>query len=178
MSGLVINMKLNSKDVCLLVFTKLSMFMFAHSEMKWVAMVATYKCSCSIFIVFASWVLQTPWFHTDPNSLLLLSPLLSCEKRYFLGVALTFPVSSSHIDAFCQTLVDTLEGTPGLRYIWSTFKPLLQGKVLYTPDTPAAHLIVKEVGLERKIVIYLPTYWLLMHLESSGIYCSFVYGYI
>ncbi|XP_027133809.1 ATP-binding cassette sub-family A member 1 [Larimichthys crocea] len=49
-------------------------------------------------------------------------------------------------DAFCQTLVDTLEGTPGLRYIWSTFKPLLQGKVLYTPDTPAAHLIVKEAN--------------------------------
>uniref|UniRef100_A0A671UPG0 P-type phospholipid transporter n=1 Tax=Sparus aurata TaxID=8175 RepID=A0A671UPG0_SPAAU len=49
-------------------------------------------------------------------------------------------------DAFCQTLVDTLEGTPGLRYIWSTFKPLLQGKVLYAPDTPAARLIVKEAN--------------------------------
>uniref|UniRef100_UPI0037E7D1F5 phospholipid-transporting ATPase ABCA1 n=1 Tax=Semicossyphus pulcher TaxID=241346 RepID=UPI0037E7D1F5 len=49
-------------------------------------------------------------------------------------------------DGFCQTLVDTLEGTPGLRYIWSTFKPLLQGKVLYAPDTPAARLIVKEAN--------------------------------
>uniref|UniRef100_A0A3P9PUU7 P-type phospholipid transporter n=1 Tax=Poecilia reticulata TaxID=8081 RepID=A0A3P9PUU7_POERE len=49
-------------------------------------------------------------------------------------------------DAFCQILVDTLEGTPGLRYIWSTFKPLLQGKVLYTPDTPAARLLVKEAN--------------------------------
>uniref|UniRef100_A0A3B3WR13 P-type phospholipid transporter n=1 Tax=Poecilia mexicana TaxID=48701 RepID=A0A3B3WR13_9TELE len=49
-------------------------------------------------------------------------------------------------DAFCQSLVDTLEGTPGLRYIWSTFKPLLQGKVLYTPDTPAARLLVKEAN--------------------------------
>ncbi|KAL4006708.1 leucine-rich repeat-containing protein 16 [Sarotherodon galilaeus] len=48
--------------------------------------------------------------------------------------------------AFCQTLVDTLESTPGLRYIWSTFKPLLQGKVLYTPDTPAARLLVKEAN--------------------------------
>uniref|UniRef100_A0A3Q2Q6M2 ATP-binding cassette sub-family A member 1-like n=1 Tax=Fundulus heteroclitus TaxID=8078 RepID=A0A3Q2Q6M2_FUNHE len=43
-------------------------------------------------------------------------------------------------------LVDTLEGTPGLRYIWSTFKPLLQGKVLYAPDTPAARLLVKEAN--------------------------------
>uniref|UniRef100_A0A673CYV6 P-type phospholipid transporter n=1 Tax=Sphaeramia orbicularis TaxID=375764 RepID=A0A673CYV6_9TELE len=49
-------------------------------------------------------------------------------------------------DAFCQTLVDTLESTPGLRYIWSTFKPLLQGKVLYTPDTPAARLMVQEAN--------------------------------
>ncbi|XP_023276845.1 ATP-binding cassette sub-family A member 1-like isoform X1 [Seriola lalandi dorsalis] len=49
-------------------------------------------------------------------------------------------------DAFCQTLVDTLEGTPGLRNIWSTFKPLVLGKVLYTPDTPAARLIVKEAN--------------------------------
>ncbi|KAF3837016.1 hypothetical protein F7725_004480 [Dissostichus mawsoni] len=48
--------------------------------------------------------------------------------------------------AFCQTLVETLEETPGLRFIWSTFRPLLQGKVLYTPDTPAAHLLVKEAN--------------------------------
>ncbi|XP_010781491.1 ATP-binding cassette sub-family A member 1-like [Notothenia coriiceps] len=49
-------------------------------------------------------------------------------------------------DAFCQTLVETLEEIPSLRYIWSTFRPLLQGKVLYTPDTPAAHLLVKEAN--------------------------------
>lgn len=38
-----------------------------------------------------------------------------------------------------------MENTPELRYLWSTIKPLLQGKVLYTPDTPAARLLVKEV---------------------------------
>uniref|UniRef100_A0A669BJS1 P-type phospholipid transporter n=1 Tax=Oreochromis niloticus TaxID=8128 RepID=A0A669BJS1_ORENI len=68
----------------------------------------------------------------------------------FRSLAMTFPVFSPHllcsVDAFCQTLVDTLESTPGLRYIWSTFKPLLQGKVLYTPDTPAARLLVKEAN--------------------------------
>uniref|UniRef100_A0A8D0AR12 ABC transporter domain-containing protein n=1 Tax=Sander lucioperca TaxID=283035 RepID=A0A8D0AR12_SANLU len=70
------------------------------------------------------------------------------ECCYFLGLGLTFPLFSpiffSYIDAFCQTLVDTLEGTPGLRYIWSTFKPLLQGKVLYTPDTPAVRLMANS----------------------------------
>uniref|UniRef100_A0A3Q3IW89 ABC transporter domain-containing protein n=1 Tax=Monopterus albus TaxID=43700 RepID=A0A3Q3IW89_MONAL len=49
-------------------------------------------------------------------------------------------------DDFCQTLVNTLESTPGLRNIWSTFKPLVLGKVLYTPDTPAARLLVKEAN--------------------------------
>uniref|UniRef100_A0A669E1K7 ABC transporter domain-containing protein n=1 Tax=Oreochromis niloticus TaxID=8128 RepID=A0A669E1K7_ORENI len=66
----------------------------------------------------------------------------------FRSLAMTFPVFSPHllcsVDAFCQTLVDTLESTPGLRYIWSTFKPLLQGKVLYTPDTPAARLLANS----------------------------------
>lgn len=65
------------------------------------------------------------------------------------SISLSFtPLLFSSIDAFCETLVDTLEGTPGLRNIWSTFKPLVLGRVLYTPDTPAARLIVKEVSVE------------------------------
>uniref|UniRef100_A0AAX7V794 ABC transporter domain-containing protein n=1 Tax=Astatotilapia calliptera TaxID=8154 RepID=A0AAX7V794_ASTCA len=77
--------------------------------------------------------------------------VLGCSfSSCFRSLAMTFPVFSPHllctVDAFCQTLVDTLESTPGLRYIWSTFKPLLQGKVLYTPDTPAARLLVKEAN--------------------------------
>ncbi|XP_068164948.1 phospholipid-transporting ATPase ABCA1-like [Antennarius striatus] len=49
-------------------------------------------------------------------------------------------------EAFCQTLIDTLENTPGLRLVWSTLKPLMLGKVLYAPDTPAARLLVKEAN--------------------------------
>uniref|UniRef100_A0A8D3AFJ7 P-type phospholipid transporter n=1 Tax=Scophthalmus maximus TaxID=52904 RepID=A0A8D3AFJ7_SCOMX len=45
-----------------------------------------------------------------------------------------------------MTLVETLESTPVLRNIWSTVKPLLQGKVLYTPDTPAARLMVNKAN--------------------------------
>lgn len=71
------------------------------------------------------------------------------QEHHFPGLTLTFPVFSPpllfSVDAFCQVLVDTLENTPGLRYIWSAFKPLFQGKVLYAPDTPAARLLVKEV---------------------------------
>uniref|UniRef100_A0A4W5MUY1 P-type phospholipid transporter n=1 Tax=Hucho hucho TaxID=62062 RepID=A0A4W5MUY1_9TELE len=46
--------------------------------------------------------------------------------------------------AFCKILIDTLEGTPGLRVVWSTFRPLIQGKVLYTPDTPATRLMANS----------------------------------
>ncbi|XP_019733077.1 ATP-binding cassette sub-family A member 1 isoform X2 [Hippocampus comes] len=48
--------------------------------------------------------------------------------------------------SFCQTFIDTLEGTPGLRYLWSTFKLFFRGKVLFTPDSPATRLIVKEAN--------------------------------
>uniref|UniRef100_A0A3P8YR45 ABC transporter domain-containing protein n=1 Tax=Esox lucius TaxID=8010 RepID=A0A3P8YR45_ESOLU len=46
--------------------------------------------------------------------------------------------------AFCKALIDTLEGTPGLRVVWSTFRPLIKGKVLYTPDTPATRILANR----------------------------------
>lgn len=39
-----------------------------------------------------------------------------------------------------------MENTPGLSFFWNTVKSLLQGKVVYTPDTAAARRIVKEVS--------------------------------
>ncbi|XP_031441264.1 phospholipid-transporting ATPase ABCA1-like isoform X2 [Clupea harengus] len=47
---------------------------------------------------------------------------------------------------FCQTFIDTLEGTPSLRYLWSTFRPLLQGKVLFTPDTPVTRQLMAQAN--------------------------------
>lgn len=38
-----------------------------------------------------------------------------------------------------------MKNTPRLRYVWSAVRPLLQGKVLYTPDTPAARRLITEV---------------------------------
>uniref|UniRef100_A0A674F6M5 ATP-binding cassette sub-family A member 1-like n=1 Tax=Salmo trutta TaxID=8032 RepID=A0A674F6M5_SALTR len=57
-----------------------------------------------------------------------------------------YTVYSLSPGAFCKILIDNLEGTPGLRVVWSTFRPLIQGKVLYTPDTPATRLMVKEAN--------------------------------
>lgn len=44
-----------------------------------------------------------------------------------------------------------METTPRLRFIWSAFKPLAQGKVLYAPDTPAAHRLIKEVKSRQEM---------------------------
>ncbi|KAF1380568.1 hypothetical protein PFLUV_G00165200 [Perca fluviatilis] len=80
--------------------------------------------------------------------------MLLCEKQPNINLSLqgqmgnntSVFITGNSSDGFCQTLVDTLEGTPGLSLIWSTLKPLLRGKVLYTPDTPAVRLIVKEAN--------------------------------
>ncbi|XP_028847172.1 ATP-binding cassette sub-family A member 1 isoform X3 [Denticeps clupeoides] len=68
----------------------------------------------------------------------------------------TFP-NPTNSSEFCQMLIDTLEGTPGLRYIWSTFRPLLQGKVLFTPDTAVTRQLVTEANSTFKALATLRT---------------------
>uniref|UniRef100_A0A8C6KHM0 ABC transporter domain-containing protein n=1 Tax=Nothobranchius furzeri TaxID=105023 RepID=A0A8C6KHM0_NOTFU len=103
-------------------------------------------------------------------------PRVQCKQLEFSAAFhLTFSNFSalflSSADGFCQNLISTLEGTPGLRYIWSTFRPLVRGKVLYTPDTPAARLLVKEVG---KYMLYLNASILL--LWTSQLLGNFLYN--
>lgn len=40
-----------------------------------------------------------------------------------------------------------LESSPLSRIIWRALKPLLIGKILYTPDTPAVKKVMSEVTL-------------------------------
>lgn len=40
-----------------------------------------------------------------------------------------------------------LESSPLSRIIWRALKPLLIGKILYTPDTPAVRKVMSEVTL-------------------------------
>uniref|UniRef100_A0A3Q2YND9 P-type phospholipid transporter n=1 Tax=Hippocampus comes TaxID=109280 RepID=A0A3Q2YND9_HIPCM len=70
--------------------------------------------------------------------------MLLCGKQLDSNSTNKFNTSSH--SSFCQTFIDTLEGTPGLRYLWSTFKLFFRGKVLFTPDSPATRLIVKEAN--------------------------------
>lgn len=48
---------------------------------------------------------------------------------------------------YCNELMKNLESSPLSRIIWRALKPLLIGKILYTPDTPAVRKVMSEVTL-------------------------------
>ncbi|KAI4890960.1 hypothetical protein NFI96_031544, partial [Prochilodus magdalenae] len=62
------------------------------------------------------------------------------------ATALNSNSTQSNSSEFCQNLVDTLKGTTSLRLFWSTLRPLLQGRILYTPDTPFTRRIIAEAN--------------------------------
>ncbi|XP_054645244.1 phospholipid-transporting ATPase ABCA1-like isoform X2 [Dunckerocampus dactyliophorus] len=47
---------------------------------------------------------------------------------------------------FCQRFIQDLESNPLSRIAWRAMKPLLIGKLLYTPNTPAVEQVMKEVN--------------------------------
>lgn len=47
---------------------------------------------------------------------------------------------------YCNSLMKNLESSPLSRIIWKALKPLLVGKVLYTPDTPVTRAVMSEVN--------------------------------
>uniref|UniRef100_A0A8B9RBJ9 P-type phospholipid transporter n=1 Tax=Astyanax mexicanus TaxID=7994 RepID=A0A8B9RBJ9_ASTMX len=52
---------------------------------------------------------------------------------------------------FCNNLMKNMETNPISRMIWRALKPLLMGKILYTPHTPATHKIIKETLLQNNV---------------------------
>ncbi|XP_072219952.1 retinal-specific phospholipid-transporting ATPase ABCA4-like [Leuresthes tenuis] len=47
---------------------------------------------------------------------------------------------------FCNALMQTLESNPITKIVWNSVKPLLMGKILYTPDSPAVRKILKSAN--------------------------------
>ncbi|XP_029368177.1 phospholipid-transporting ATPase ABCA1b isoform X2 [Echeneis naucrates] len=47
---------------------------------------------------------------------------------------------------YCNSLVRTMDSNPMSRMIWQALKPLLMGKILYTPHTPATQRVIHEVN--------------------------------
>uniref|UniRef100_A0A672P8P1 ATP binding cassette subfamily A member 4 n=1 Tax=Sinocyclocheilus grahami TaxID=75366 RepID=A0A672P8P1_SINGR len=45
---------------------------------------------------------------------------------------------------FCNALMQNLESNPVMKIMWNSVKPLVMGKILYTPDSPAVRKILKS----------------------------------
>uniref|UniRef100_A0A8D2LMX0 P-type phospholipid transporter n=1 Tax=Varanus komodoensis TaxID=61221 RepID=A0A8D2LMX0_VARKO len=70
--------------------------------------------------------------------------------KAFFGSNSTEEVTDDFYDnsttPYCNNLMKKLESSPLSRIIWKALKPLLVGKILYTPDTLATKAIMSEVN--------------------------------
>lgn len=86
--------------------------------------------------------------HDDPcsshdSSSLFTCVFASCQPLYSLTLLVfALPLLSA---PFCNALMQTLESNPVTKIVWNSVKPLLMGKILYTPDSPAVRKILKSV---------------------------------
>lgn len=70
--------------------------------------------------------------------------LINYQRRQTKNVSIYSPAP------YCNNIMRSLESSPISRMIWRALKPLLMGKILYTPDTPATQRIIHEVQLNPK----------------------------
>ncbi|KAG8511044.1 Retinal-specific phospholipid-transporting ATPase ABCA4, partial [Galemys pyrenaicus] len=70
--------------------------------------------------------------------------------KAFLGISATKkgPIYSydKRTTTFCNSLIQSLESNPLTKIAWRAAKPLLMGKILFTPDSPAARRILKHAN--------------------------------
>uniref|UniRef100_F6Y251 P-type phospholipid transporter n=2 Tax=Monodelphis domestica TaxID=13616 RepID=F6Y251_MONDO len=48
--------------------------------------------------------------------------------------------------SFCNSLIQNMEANPLTKIAWRAAKPLLMGKILFSPDSPAVHRILKHAN--------------------------------
>ncbi|KAH0500847.1 Retinal-specific ATP-binding cassette transporter [Microtus ochrogaster] len=76
--------------------------------------------------------------------------------KAFLGIDFTRKDPTYSYDkrttSFCNALIQSLESNPLTKIAWRAAKPLLMGKILFTPDSPAANSTFEELDRVRKLV--------------------------
>ncbi|XP_068095875.1 retinal-specific phospholipid-transporting ATPase ABCA4 isoform X2 [Hyperolius riggenbachi] len=77
------------------------------------------------------------WYE-DNNYKAFLGVNTTKKDHYYLYDKTTTP--------FCNSLMQSLESNPVTKIAWSAMKPLLMGKVLYSPDSPAVREILKNAN--------------------------------
>uniref|UniRef100_A0A8C1ZZ17 P-type phospholipid transporter n=1 Tax=Cyprinus carpio TaxID=7962 RepID=A0A8C1ZZ17_CYPCA len=63
--------------------------------------------------------------------------------KAFLGIN----SSRGHDTPFCNALMQNLESNPVTKIMWNSVKPLVMGKILFTPDSPAVRKIIKSANI-------------------------------
>ncbi|XP_066547830.1 retinal-specific phospholipid-transporting ATPase ABCA4 isoform X2 [Amia ocellicauda] len=70
--------------------------------------------------------------------------------KAFLGIngtkAQSHYVYDKTATPFCNALMQNLESNPVTKIVWNSVKPLLMGKILYAPDSPAVRLILNNAN--------------------------------
>ncbi|XP_066453464.1 retinal-specific phospholipid-transporting ATPase ABCA4 [Eleutherodactylus coqui] len=77
------------------------------------------------------------WYE-DNNYKAFLGVNSTKKESYYLYDKTTTP--------FCNSLMQSMESNPATKIAWSAMKPLLMGKILYTPDSPAVREILKNAN--------------------------------
>lgn len=76
----------------------------------------------------------------------LPGPALPLRSCWHLAVYVSECPPCVFVAPYCNDLMKNLESSPLSRIIWKALKPLLVGKILYTPDTPATRQVMAEVS--------------------------------
>ncbi|XP_075038451.1 retinal-specific phospholipid-transporting ATPase ABCA4 isoform X2 [Mixophyes fleayi] len=77
------------------------------------------------------------WYE-DNNYKVFLGVNSTKKESYYLYDKTTTP--------FCNALMQSMESNPATKIAWSAMKPLLMGKILYSPDAPAVREILKNAN--------------------------------
>ncbi|XP_053549107.1 retinal-specific phospholipid-transporting ATPase ABCA4 [Bombina bombina] len=77
------------------------------------------------------------WYE-DNNYKVFLGVNSTKKETYYLYDKTTTP--------FCNALIQGMESNPATKIAWSAMKPLLMGKILYSPDSPAVREILKQAN--------------------------------
>lgn len=78
-----------------------------------------------------------------------LGPVLLYSQWYLIiSLSLSFiPIFNLLLAApFCNDLMRELESNPATRVMWNSVKPMLMGRILYAPDSPAVRRVIKNVS--------------------------------
>nr|XP_034492803.1 retinal-specific phospholipid-transporting ATPase ABCA4 [Marmota flaviventris] len=153
---LIKNIGLSSSVVHLLVNSQVRVEQFAHGVPDLVLKdIACNEALLERFIIFGqrhgAWAVRDALCSLSQGTLQWIEDTLYANVDFFKLFHVVQPTAASLKDtitptAFCNALIQSLESNPLTKIAWRAAKPLLMGKILFTPDSPAAQRILKNAN--------------------------------